>query len=291
MHHFHLPNPAMMVVSHQAPSEVKPELTSIKLPPLRQVTPDKSFSTCSSSVTNYDSDMSRRPSVSSISSSGFHPSRSASPAFSSTALETQYALSRPLDRLRVQDFPYPPTMLDASTLPLHTGGKASKKKREDRKQFSKRALAGTNCSKVRKSDNEAGNRYCQAIDMGDLARACKQSNPNIEQNAAPRNGSAGPWVMLKANNIAADVRQDGVEPSRWNKSSVNGSAILILDHSNAHFDDEINYVGNFITRVPNMSHDQIAEELLRYQRCLRASKETRGEADYILFSERMARQH
>lgn len=182
-------------------------------------------------------------------------------------------------------------MLDSSALPVHTGGKASKKKREDRKQFSKRALTGTNRAKVRKSDNEAGNRYCQAIDMGDLARACIQSNPNIEHTAAPRNGSAGPWTLLKSNNIAADVRQDGVEPSRWNKSSVSGSAILILDHSNAHFDDEINYIGQLLKRVPNMTHESIMEELTRYQQCLRAAKEHRGEADYILFSERMARQH
>lgn len=191
---------------------------------------------------------------------------------------------------QAQSFPSSPTILNRSAFPRPSGDKANKrkrKKREDRKHFSKRALAGTNCSKVRKSDNEAGNRYCQAIDMSELARACSRSNPNIEQNAAPRNGSAGPWVTLKANNIATDVRQDGVEPSRWNKSSVNGSAILILDHSNAHFDDEMKYVGELITRVPKMSQEQIVEELSRYQYCLRASKETRGEADYMLFSERM----
>ena len=282
----------------------KPELTSVKLPPLRQLTPEHLFNNSSSSVTNYDSDVSRRPSMSSLTSSGFQPSRSASPAFSTTAspaysvttFEPQYGNSRPLDRLRLQaghvpSFPYSAPMLDSSALPVHTGGKASKKKREDRKQYSKRALTGTNRAKVRKSDNEAGNRYCQAIDMGDLARACIQSNPNIEHNAAPRNGSAGPWTLLKSNNIAIDVRQDGVEPSRWNKSSVSGSAILILDHSNAHFDDEINYVGQLLKRVPNMSHDSIMEELTRYQQCLRSAKEHRGESDYMLFSERMARQH
>lgn len=267
----------------------KPELTNVKLPPIRQVTPEQRYN-YSSSVTNYDSDMSRRPSVSSIASSGFHPSRSASPAFSTCTLEPQYGGSRPLDRLRLQTghvFPYTtPTHASAAVVP-HTGGKASKKKREDRKQYSKRASTGTISSKVQKSDNEAGNRYCQALDQAELAEVCRQANPNIENTAAPRHGSAGQWIALKNNNIAWDVRQDGIEPSMWNKSSVNGSAILQLRHSNEQFADTVNWMDDLIKRGSSMSAEQILEQVARHKQCLAAASTSRGEAHWKVASERM----
>ncbi|KAJ8108181.1 hypothetical protein OPT61_g8355 [Boeremia exigua] len=290
MHQFHLPNPAT-VVSHQPAGDIKPELINVKLPPIRQVTPEQRFN-YSSSATTYESDMSRRPSVSSIASSGFHPSRSASPAFSASTMEPQYGASRPLDRLRlqaghIQTFPYATPMHDSAAIASHTGGKASKKKREDRKQYSKRAMAGTTSSRVRKSDNEAGNRYCQALDQADLSRVCQEANPSIEHTAAPRHGSTGSWILLKSNNIAGDVRQDGIEPSRWNKSSVNGSAILIIEHSNALIDDEVDYLGDLETRASSMSLKQIQEELAQRKQCLRAARNTRGEAEFKVATERM----
>lgn len=237
--------------------------------------------------------MSRRPSVSSITSSGFHPSRSASPAFSTSTLEPSYGVSRSLDRLRlqtghIQTFPYTTPIQDAVATASHAGGKASKKKREDRKQFSKRSIAGTTSSRVRKSDNEAGNRYCQALDQADLSRVCRAANTNIERTAAPRHGSDGAWVLLKTNNISSDVRQDGIEPSRWNKSSVNGSAILIIEHSNDLLDDTISQVGSLKKRCMGLSSEQMFEELDRYEQCLTAAKNTRGEADWKVASERMA---
>ncbi|KAJ4994227.1 hypothetical protein SVAN01_00056 [Stagonosporopsis vannaccii] len=299
MHPFHLPNPAS-VVSHQPADNLtaltdfsKPEF--IKLPPIRQVTPEQRGS-YSSSVTTYDSDMSRRPSVSSITSSGFHPSRSASPAFSASTLEPQYGVTRSLDRLRlqaghIQTFPYATPMLDSVATASHTGGKASKKKREDRKQFSKRAVAGTTSSRVRKSDNEAGNRYCQALDQADLSRVCREANGNIERTAAPRHGSPGAWVLLKTNNISSDVRQDGIEPSRWNKSSVNGSAILIIEHSNELLEDTIGYISSLEERCRGLSAEQFLQELGQYKQCLTAAKNTRGEADWKVPTERMGYHH
>lgn len=236
--------------------------------------------------------MSRRPSISSITSSGFHPSRSASPAFSTSTFEPQYGGARPIDRLRmqaghVQTFPYTSPAHDSSVSGSHTGGKASKKKREDRKQYSKRATTGTNSSRVRKSDNEAGNRYCQAIDMAELAQVLRQSNSNIDHTAAPRNGNSAGWILLKANNIAGDVRQDGIEPSRWNKSSVNGSAILVLDQSNALLDDVARYFDGLQARASTLSPEQLIAESTRWAQTVRACKDSRGEADYRLFSERL----
>ncbi|KAH6639766.1 hypothetical protein C7974DRAFT_138475 [Boeremia exigua] len=290
MQQFHLPNPAS-VVSHQISGDIKPELINVKLPPIRQMTPEHRFN-YNSSVSTYDSDMSRRPSVSSITSSGFHPSRSASPAFSTSTLEPQYGNCRSLDRLRlqaghVQTFPYTTPTQDSAATASHAGGKAGKTKRVDRKQYSKRAVTGTTSSRVRKSDNEAGNRYCQAIDQGDLARVCREANPNIEHTAAPRHGGQGPWVLLKSNNIASDVLQDGVEPSRWNKSSVNGSAILIIEHSSAQLDDEIKYLGGLQSRLPKELQGEIAQRI----ECLIAAKNTRGEAEFKVATEQMTYQH
>ncbi|KAF3030369.1 hypothetical protein E8E12_000012, partial [Didymella heteroderae] len=196
----------------------KPELANVKLPPIRQVTPEQRYNYSSSSVSNYDSDMSKRLSVSSNASSDFHSSQSASPAFSTCTLQPQYGVAKLLDRLRLQagQFPYTTPMHESTAVVSCPGAKASKKKREDRKQYSKRAATGTMSSKVRKSDNEAGNRYCQALDQAELAQVCRQANPNIETTAAPRHGSPGAWIALKNNNIAWDVRQDGIEPSMWN---------------------------------------------------------------------------
>ncbi|KAJ4378541.1 hypothetical protein N0V86_006247 [Didymella sp. IMI 355093] len=285
---FHLPNPAT-VVSHQPADNIKPELTNVKLPPIRQVTPEQRYN-YSSSISNYDSDMSRRPSVSSIASSGFHPSRSASPAFSTCTLEPQYGAARPLDRLRLQAghvFPYTTPTHDSTTAVPHTGGKASKKKREDRKQYSKRAATGTISSKVQKSDNEAGNRYCQALDQAELAEVCRQANSNIENTAAPRHGGPGAWIALKNNNIAWDVRQDGIEPSMWNKSSVNGSAILQLRHSNEQFTDTAHFLDDMIKRWSSTSKEQLLEQIVQHKQCLIAAASTRGEAHWKTASERM----
>lgn len=176
-----------------------------------------------------------------------------------------------------------------ASVALHTGGKASKKKREDRKQFSKRAVTGMTSSRIRKSDNEAGNRYCQALDQADLSRVCREANPNIEQTAAPRHGSPGAWRLLKANNISSDVRQDGIEPSRWNKSCVNGSAILIIEHSNDLFDDVIAHSASVEERCKNI-FPELAEEMARYRQCLTAARKTRGEADWEVATKRMAYQ-
>ncbi|KAF2625454.1 hypothetical protein BU25DRAFT_492743 [Macroventuria anomochaeta] len=291
MHQFHLPNPTT-VVSHQPADEIKPELTNVKLPPIRQVTPEQRFY-YSSSVTTYESDMSRRPSVSSIASSGFHPSRSASPTFSTSTLEPQYGGARPLDCLRMQaghveTFPYTTPILDPTAATPHTGGKASKKKRHDRKQYSKRAITGTTSSRVQKSDNEAGNRYCQALDQAEIAMVCRQGNPNIEITAAPRHGGKVGWTSLKNNNISWDVqKEDGIQPSLWNKADVNGSGILMLRQSNEQIDDDINFLGRLGEQAPSMSNKQLLEEVARFRQHLIAAKNTRGEAGWKSASQRM----
>jgi hypothetical protein len=285
MHYLHL-NSMLTPLS-------KPELTNVKLPPIRQVTPEQRF-TYSSSITNYDSDMSRRPSVSSIASSGFHPSRSASPTFSTSTFEPQYGSSRSLDRLRmqaghVQSFPYTSPVQDSRAATPHTGGKASKKKRDDRKQYSKRAATGNTSSRVQKSDNEAGNRYDQALDQAKLVEVCKQGNPRLETTAAPRSGGKFGWTPLKNNNVNWDVlKDDGIQPSLWNKACVNGSAILMIKHSNAQLDDTVCFLTRIRERGTDTTTEQLLEQLLQYEQSLRATKDTRGEADWLPASERLA---
>lgn len=237
--------------------------------------------------------MSRRPSVSSIASSGFHPSRSASPTFSTSTFEPQYGGSRPLDRLRmqtghVQAFPYTTPTHDSSATTPHTGGKASKKKRDDRKQYSRRATTGTASSRVQKSDNEAGNRYCQALDQAETAQACKEGNPRIETTAAPRNGGKVGWTPLKNNNINWDVqKEDGIQPSLWNKSCVNGSAILMLKHSNVQFDDTVDFLTRMCEQGLSVSQERFLEQLVQFKQALLAAKTTRGEFDWQPASQRL----
>lgn len=264
----------------------------VKLPPIRQVTPEQRFN-YSSSVTNYESDMSRRPSVSSTTSSGFHPSRSASPAFSTSTVEPSYGGSRSLDRLRMQaghlqGFPYSAPSQDSQALALHTGGKASKKKRDDRKQFSKRASTGTTCSRVQKSDNEAGNRYDQALDQAKLVKVCKEGNSRLEITAAPRNGGKVGWTPLKNNNVNWDVqKEDGIQPSMWNKSCVNGSAILMIRHSNAQLNDDVSFLTHLIEQGMNVPQEQLLEQVSLFREALIAAKDTRAEADWVPASGRI----
>lgn len=236
--------------------------------------------------------MSRRPSVSSIASSGFHPSRSASPAFSTSTLEPHYGGSRPVDRLRmqtghVQAFPYNASIHHPSAAEPHTGGKVSKKKRDDRRQFSKRAAGGTTSSRIQKSDNEAGNRFCQAIDFALAAKVCREANPNIEHNAAPRYGGKKGWNLLKQNNINHDVREEGVEPSLWNKSCVNGSAIAIIDQSNQQLDDMLEFNKRLRELRSTMTSEQIWELQDQYMEALAQAKVTRGAADWQVASQRL----
>jgi hypothetical protein len=270
----------------------KPELTSVKLPPIRQVTPEHRYTYSSSSVSNYDSDLSRRPSVSSIASSGFHPSRSASPAFSTCTLEPQFGAARPLNRLRLQagHFPYTTSTHESTAAVAHTGGKASKKKREDRKRFSKRADTSTISTKIQKSDNEAGSRYIQALNQAELAVVLRQANPNIENTAAPTHGCTGGWRPLKNNNIAWDVRQDGIEPSMWNKCCINGSAILQLRQSNEQFADSDSFLGMLLNQRGRVSEDKIFEQIEQYRQRQAAAVSTRGEAHWKIASERMVQE-
>lgn len=291
MHQFHLPNPAM-VVSHQPTDDIKPELTNVKLPPIHQVTPEPRFH-YSSSVTTYESDMSRRPSISSVASSGFHPSRSASPAFSASTVEPSYGGPKSLDRLRMQaghlqGFPYTTPAHESRPASPHTGGKASKKKRDDRKQYSRRASVGITSSKVQKSDNEAGNRFDQAIDQANIVLALKEGNSNIANTAAPRNGSnQSGWTSLKTNNVNWDVLKDaGIQPSLWNKSCVNGSAILVIRHSNAQLNDSISSLTRMCEQGATMTKEQLLEQLTQHVQALETAKDTRGEADWLPASQR-----
>ena len=265
----------------------KPELTSVKLPPIRQATPEHRYSSSKSSPYNFG--MPRCRSVSSFASSGFQPSSSASPVSSTCILEPQYGAASPLDRLRLQagHFPYTTSTHESTAVVAHSGGKASKKKRQDRKQYSKRAATGTMSSKIQKSDNEAGNRYSQALDQAELAQVCRQANPKIEITAAPRHGSPGAWVKLKNNNIAWDVRQEGIEPSIWNKSSVNGSAILQLRQSNEQFADSDGWMRMLVRQASSLSKEQIIEQINQYTQCQAAAVSTRGEAYWKPASERL----
>ncbi|KAJ4342824.1 hypothetical protein N0V95_006843 [Ascochyta clinopodiicola] len=270
----------------------KPELTNVKLPPIHHVTPEPRFN-YSSSVTNYDSDMSRRPSISSITSSGFHPSRSASPTFSTSTAEPTYGGPRSLDRLRMQTghlqgFPYSTPAHESRPASPHSGGKASKKKRDDRKQYSRRASVGVTSSKVQKSDNEAGNRFDQAIDQANIVLALKEGNPNIATTAAPRNGSSQPgWTSLKTNNVNWDVLKDaGIQPSLWNKSCVNGSAILLIRHSNAQLNDSVAALTRIREQGAALTKEQLLEQLALHVQALESAMSSRGETDWVPASQR-----
>ncbi|KAJ4317566.1 hypothetical protein N0V94_004859 [Neodidymelliopsis sp. IMI 364377] len=188
----------------------------------------------------------------------------------------------------VHTFPYTTPSHDSQPIAPHTGGKASKKKRDDRKQYSKRATTGTTSSRVQKSDNEAGNRYDQALDQAKLVEVCKQGNPRLETTAAPRSGDKFGWTPLKNNNVNWDVlKDDGIQPSLWNKACVNGSAILMIKHSNAQLDDSVNFLTRMREQATSMTKEQLLDQLAQFEQGLRAAKDTRGEADWQPASERL----
>ncbi|KAF3028303.1 hypothetical protein E8E12_000134 [Didymella heteroderae] len=263
----------------------KPEAARTELPPIRQVMPEHR----SSSGSIYDSDISRRPSVSSIASSGFHSSQFTSPASAKCALEQRFEAARPLGPLRMQADYYAHIISthESTAVAAHTGGRARKKKREDRKQFSKRPHTGTVSSKVQKRDKEAGSRYMRALDQAELSVVCKEANPNIEKTAAPTHGCTGGWGPLKNNNIAWDVQQDGIEPSMWNKCCINRTAILQLRQSNEQFADSDTWMDTIIKQESSMPKEQIMEQMIQYRQCQAAAVSTRGEAHWKTASERM----
>ncbi|KAF3030312.1 hypothetical protein E8E12_001142, partial [Didymella heteroderae] len=88
------------------------------------------------------------------------------------------------------------------------------------------------------------------------------------------------------NNIAWDVRQDGIEPSMWNKSSVNGSAILQLRHSIEQIADTDNFLLGLTKRWSSMSEEQRLKQIIQHRQCLAAAASTRGEAHWKTASER-----
>lgn len=124
--------------------------------------------------------------------------------------------------------------------------------------------------------------------QAELVRVCQEANINIEETAAPQHGGLGGWIELKNNNIAWDVRQDGIEPSKWKKSSVNGSGILQLRHSNVQFADTSGWIEEMLERWSSTSKEQLYEELIQFQECQAAAVSTRGEADWKTGSKRMA---
>jgi hypothetical protein len=202
-------------------------------------------------------------------------SSSASPTFSHSTLERLYANTEPPNQLQThnhqaQSCSYEPaesktkclrclqsfetvwvalgenchrcdTSVHNSIVPeLHTAGKASKKKRVDRKKHSRMNNVDPNATtKAAKRDGEAKRRYDQAYALGVLQQTLLVTNPSLVKTAAASFGNVKcGWSSLNKNNICWDVKKyEGIDPLLYNKMDIFGTSKLIVEQLNTMIED------------------------------------------------------
>ncbi|KAF1849878.1 uncharacterized protein K460DRAFT_350015 [Cucurbitaria berberidis CBS 394.84] len=222
----------------------------------------------------YSSEMSRKASIASTSSSGqsfYRVSRSTSPA--SGYLEPSYDQSPSVNRIAMNTGhfrPYPPPhrsagsgsccsacleigetiFVDAGKACLRCGradsmlkttGKVARRKRNDRIKFSR--LMNNDCKpeNVSKEEGEAGRRFDHSFYFASLQNSLLKINPKFPEVAAQREGKKRlGWTPLKCNNISDDVKEKGhIEPLHFNKTNIFESSLQVVEDSTAIMADAI----------------------------------------------------
>lgn len=136
--------------------------------------------------------------------SAYHLSRSSSPntAFSPTSPETSEA------------------------------AKITRRKRTDRRNFSRRNQDKVQTGKVTKDEGEAGRRYDHATLHAMMQHELLCVNKNLPRDAKQDGGKRKQgWTPLKSNNRSDDVLKDGYAPLSVNKENIYDSSCQVIHDS------------------------------------------------------------
>jgi hypothetical protein len=162
---------------------------------------------------------------------------------------------------------------------LHAAGKASKKKRVDRKKHSRMNKTDPNAPKPDKRDGEAGRRFDHAHALALLQQTLLSMNPTLIQTAAGSLGNKkSGWSPLKQNNICWDVKEEqGIEPLLYNKMDIFGTSMLMHEQSNDIIDDTLAELEDLLA-VSHARRDPIfARRFADMIKRITKATETRGE--------------
>ncbi|KAH7401629.1 hypothetical protein BKA66DRAFT_436737 [Pyrenochaeta sp. MPI-SDFR-AT-0127] len=221
------------------------------------------------------STMLRHASISSSSSSehsGFHLSRSGSPV--TNPREPLYRQSPSMNRLAMTyghlHHPYhiinplaapnqncPSCLQAGENVPVDVGkacpqcghinamsktaGKVSRRKRTDRKHYSRLGNNNAKPEKASKEEGEAGRRYDHSFWFASLQNMLLSINPDFAHVAAQGHGKRKPgWTPLKCNNVSEDVKEgSGINPLAYNKSNIFESTYQVIGDSTRIIDDVV----------------------------------------------------
>ncbi|KAJ4365196.1 hypothetical protein N0V83_008814 [Neocucurbitaria cava] len=246
------------------------------------------------------SEMSRKPSIASTSSSSlslYQSSRSSSPT--TGYLEPSYDHSPPVNRVAMNTGhfrPYPtphlpivsslrcPSCSEAGeTIFVEPGkacprcgqldpkskatGKVARRKRSDRIHFSRLMNNDGKPEKASKEEGEAGRRYDHSFYFASLQNLLLKINPDFPEVAAQRGGKKRPgWTPLKCNNISNDVKEgSNIEPLHYNKTNMFESSLQIIEDSTAILSDAIQERNDLEVEMDALLRSEApAEELRRF---------------------------
>lgn len=122
-----------------------------------------------------------------------------------------------------------------------TAGKAARRKRTDRKHYSRLGNNNVKPEKASKEEGEAGRRYDHSFWFASLQNMLLGINPDFAQVAAQRHGKRKPgWTPLKCNNVSEDIKEgSGINPLAYNKSNIFESTYQVIGDSTAIIDDVV----------------------------------------------------
>ncbi|KAI8934426.1 hypothetical protein NX059_009160 [Plenodomus lindquistii] len=214
--------------------------------------------------------MSRRPSGASYTSSnysGYNLSRSNSPT-SNNFLEPGYDSSSPVNRAAMHTAHF---IRPRQTTATSTPSKVVRKKRTDRKQFSRlgNSING-GVLKFDKEQGEAGRRYDHSIHFALHERILRSINPNLPQVAYQGKGQKPGWTNLKSNNRSEDVMETRDEngeillPLSVNKNNIFASSYQVIVDSGRIIDSCYDLYRNLEAEAQALSQESSKEELLAF---------------------------
>jgi hypothetical protein len=167
----------------------------------------------------------------------------------------------------------------------HTAGKASKKKRFDRKEYSRMGYVNRESdTKPTRRDGEAGRRYDQAYALGVLQQTLLATNPSLVKTAAASFGNVRcGWLPLKNNNICWDVKKyEGIDPLLYNRMDIFGTSKLIHEQSNDMIDDIFReLLDDFQAQARASGNLYFVHKLTDLINRIAKARETRGEDKWL----------
>jgi hypothetical protein len=139
-------------------------------------------------------------------------------------------------------------------------GKAPRKKRNDRRQFSRLFSSNAKPNTVSKDQSEAGNRFDLTGTFGLMEKHLLRTSPTLHTDAALGDGRTKlGWKPLNTNNVSKDVE----EPLTHNKIEIHISSIQVMRHSDAILENCNEERIRLQTKARNMLRSNASEAEMR----------------------------